>query len=175
MASASRRFRTSQCLSRYSAGSTCCGYPGGRAGRRPTAARPLLSAKISLQKGTSPLAFPPSRPGGLSEALHGEEKAESLPFCPRVLPRTLEGAVSQHHWVPLRAASLRPHLLSLLTPVPGVKGPGATPAAGEAGILGGSVQPPSGLSGVLRKEDKCFFPRHAGVEFTRMICLFFRE
>ena len=72
----------------------------------------------------------------------GRRKPNALPLRPWVLPRTLEAAVSQHHWVPLRAAPLRPHL-SLHTPVPRLKGPGASPAAGEGGILGGSVRPPS--------------------------------
>lgn len=129
--------------------------------------------KFHSKSAPVPLRFLPPAREDCPRLCTGRRKPNPLPFCPRGLPRTLEGAVSQHHWVPLRAASLRPHLLSLLTPVPGVKGPRASPAAGEAGILGGSVQPPSGLLGVLRKEDKCFFPRHAGVEFTRMICLFF--
>ena len=79
VASASPRSQTSPCSSRYSADSTCWGYPGGRAGRMPTAARPLLSAKISLQKRTRTLAVPPSRPGGLSRgsARGGESRIPS--------------------------------------------------------------------------------------------------
>ena len=113
---------------------TCCG-------RMPIAARPLLSAKIALPQRVGSLAVPPARED-CPEALHGEEKAECPP-PPSMGAATYSGG--RRLAAPLGTAARGPSPAPPLPThsLPRLKGPGASPAAGEGGILGGSVRPPS--------------------------------